>query len=160
MIENDKLKIAEELAYKRLNNGQYTKISIEYLGNRKVIGFTLITSLDGEPDWYFDSIDGLLKKLTELTELTELTNTDKPKPKYEVGQKVWYFYEDEIRHDIVEGIEYHEDCFIYTLVFGFFSEESLFPSREALIEYQIKYWNNLRMELMDHSTFASITEEQ
>jgi hypothetical protein len=139
MIDYDKLKIAHELAEKYANTyNEFCSVSVDFYCLNDPINYALRCL--NFIVFSAENIDDLITRLKEMNE------SHKPKPKYEVGQKVWYFYEDEIRHDIVELIEYHEDCFIYTLVFGFFYEEFLFPSRETLIEYQIEYWNNLKHE--------------
>ncbi len=133
MMDYDKLKQAHELAQQRLESGLYTKISIDYVGTRNIIDYRLITSLDGEHDWMFDSINGLLCKLTKLTGLTQ------PKPLY----KDAYYLN---RHnEISSTIVLNQEGYVYCDetnkdAFG----RTLYPSREALIDAQIEHWQSLR----------------
>jgi hypothetical protein len=84
------------------------------------------------------SIDDLIAKLRELT---------KPEPKYQIGDIVWHINdEDEVCSFLVNqvvsdqtGCSYEHDCDNPE----WWLEDQLYPSREALIQAQIDYWQSL-----------------
>src|ERR1700728_2025863 len=86
----------------------------------------------------YRNIDDLIAKLQELTQ---------PKPKYEVGQEVhWINISHQIKSDIIwqisedaRGIIYHFDKPNYSAVYA----AEVYPTKQALIESQIRYWAKL-----------------
>ena len=89
-----------------------------------------------------------------ISELTELTQTQKPKPKYEVGQEIWFIdypsskYETNIK--IINLPVISIDCdldvvrYFFSSDYGYeIKEQDLYLSREELIETQIEYWQSL-----------------
>lgn len=94
----------------------------------------------------------LYGRLVGITlKLTELTQPDEPKPKYEIGQNVWFI--DEVK-DVcsapVQQPRVNIDKIDYLFKdFLSIEEEYLYPSREALIDAQIEYWVNLKHPPID-----------
>lgn len=106
MIDYEKLKLAHDLA-------EENNIAIQYnLPNERLVT---------------DNIDDLLSLIQQLTE---------PKPKYKVGDKVWFQYCGEIENKIVD----EESLSWVNIVTG------LYPNRKDLIEAQIDYWTSLKKE--------------
>jgi len=132
MIDYDKLKLAHEL-FSKLTDKYYLSMYV-----RREVEFTLCPDAQNEQDLDFDCIDLLIAKLTELTQ------SDEPKPKYEVGQQVWYFWNHDVVNTLVERVVVNEEI-NYVVECGRVSmpESLTFPSREALIDAQIEYWQNL-----------------
>lgn len=136
MIDYEKLKLAHELAYalsKDTGNRCDIKVSI-YFGDKPIFGYCHYGS---EPNFYESmSIDDLIAKLQELTQ---------PKPKYEIGQEVWFILDRNIHYQKIDDISknkygewtYESNCL-------HLNEERLYPSRESLIDAQIEYWNSLK----------------
>lgn len=131
MIDYEKLKIANELCEK--TDGYH--FFCDYSNRYGVSEITLCHK--GRYIEDCSDIDDLINKLKELTQ---------PKPKYEVGQEVFWLVSDIIYSGMVvcckpnanrwkikiddELIEI-DDCHLY-------------PSREALIDAQIEYWQSLK----------------
>lgn len=67
MLDYKNIKEACDLAEIRYDQGKFTRISLNYIGSRRVMEYRLITSIDGDHDWLFDNIEGLLKKLKQET---------------------------------------------------------------------------------------------
>lgn len=131
MIDYEKLKLAHELAHKTTDY-----FVAFYFGNtiEKKDEFTLFDS-NGVIDRNFSSIDDLIAKLKQLTQ---------PNPKYEVGQEVWFAeYADDIENAKIVEIMRTEVKVKWNL---WLPEKKVYPSREALIEAQIEYWNSLKNE--------------
>lgn len=137
MIDYIKLKEAHELAEKHQEgitftvynwpHADYCSLSIDNTDFHKTLTF-----------------DELICKLQELTQ-------DKPKPKYDLGQVV-YFIDlpvNKIHQGYVKRIRDDE----YTVVTDKpgpkedYSEKDLYPSKQALIEHQIKYWTDALKQL-------------
>lgn len=107
----------------------------------------------GEPKYVFNaptsddcfcvnSVNELVKKLRELTQ---------PEPRYKVGDKVWYFQDSEINEFTVDGFRQQNNHVEYTIHghgrgLTWRKETDLYPSREALIESQIEYWQSMAEE--------------
>lgn len=137
MIDYDKLKLIHELA---------SKLSTHYLvhitgGKHPAEGheFTLVNWSPGEPDLIFKSLDDLIEKLIELA---------KPEPKYKPTQEVWRINHEKIESFILDKVQYSESNreFMYFesgYELSYWTEEQLFPTRQALIEHQIAYWQSL-----------------
>lgn len=137
-IDYEKLKIAHELhfLYAKQNNCSPT---FSMIINRNGGNYPVKYEVGLKDNWgleYID-LDDLIAKLKELTQ---------PKPKYEVGQKVWVVdtygqsYHTEI--DDIDG----SDGTYFINEERWYSEGEIYPSREALIEAQIEYWTCLKNE--------------
>jgi hypothetical protein len=141
MIDYNKLKLAHELA----KNIPYQYVEIQ----SRIIVRTSIKSrswflleIEDEVRPYeeveFYEIDELISKIHELAQ-------DKPKPKYEVGQAVWVASDHEIHSYVIRKIKHDKAGFIYDDCENWeVYEEDLFPSKQALIEAQIEYWEGLK----------------
>jgi hypothetical protein len=86
-------------------------------------------------------IDDLIAKLTELTQ------SEKPNPKYEVGQEVWHINtDDEVSCFKIGDREVQTNEYVYQKgqTLEWWLESQLYPSSDALIEAQIEYWKSLQ----------------
>jgi hypothetical protein len=169
-IDYDKLKIAHELA-KEYANSSGDSIVIEHnccFGCYVNVPCQMIIN---QAPRKFDSIDDLISKLTELTQprckcgnkldversicnecIDKALKSCKPKPKYEVGSRMWYVNcDDEIESFIVDRHSIDAGEFIYEDKdrYSWLVEKQLYTSREALIEAQIDYWQNLLSEELE-----------
>ncbi|HCJ4260064.1 TPA: hypothetical protein NR299_003216, partial [Legionella pneumophila] len=136
MIDYEKLKKAHELAGKiTIDSGKRADVYVSiYDGDKIVFGImydrTTYESID---------IDHLLNKIEELTQ---------PKPKYEVGDEIWFINSaNKISSLVIERIDYqHPDGFYYVDKHGNYKSDksTTFSSLELLIDSQIEYWKNLR----------------
>jgi hypothetical protein len=148
MIDFKKFSMAYELIQKLPNHD----LSFHFLDQSKKDRFILWNEEDEPEDFY--CLDALISKL-------ELILKDKTKPKYEVGQTVWYLLYEEIQESKIKGIDvtpdgmYRKDYLLYHLESGYWKEEQLHSSREALIEHQIEYWNKLKFATIQESTQAA-----
>ncbi len=143
MIDYEKIKLAYALAYKYSEQTQSVvriSISISYaLGD---FCCALSTAFGGEKS--YSNIDEIVSVLQELT---------KPKTKYEVGQEIYYcdyhnsmgpiVCEKVIKTYVEPGLFGEAECRIETACFDL-PERLFYPTRESLIEDQIRYWNNLK----------------
>ncbi len=127
MIDYQKLKLVHELADKC--NMQIWFTASCQNGN----GATAIMNLDD-----------LIAKLEELTQPNE------PQPKYKVGQEIYLLGENSyLLGATIESIFYDVDGFEYILNFNIGSdyrhrrEMYLYPTKQALIEAQLRYWSDL-----------------
>jgi hypothetical protein len=159
MIDYDKLKIAHELAEKYYNQSG-DSIVIEHnccFGCYVNVPCQMIIN---QVPHIFNSLDNLIDKLTELTQPTckcgnkvyvarsvcnecidRAVRSCKPRPKYEVGQTVWWLEMGaEIHSFKIQHIFFNEVC---EWEYDNIPETELYPSREALIDAQIKYWKGL-----------------
>ena len=150
MIDFEKLKEAHELCEKYSKEVKVAhRIAVLYYAYEKPPNYSLHSFCE-MPHEQFDCLDALLEKLHELT---------RPKPKYEVGQKVFVFFKlsDEIEQYIISNTEYDEKIksYIYELegvsINLKCTEEYVYPSREALIEAQIQYWTKLQIDAISSS---------
>jgi hypothetical protein len=139
VIDYEKLKFCHEIA-KKLPYGWYSITLSEGTGaccNYLTLCFEDEEIMSHEYDFLLHEIDHLIAKLQELTQ---------PKQKYEKGQEVWFLGEenqlcnDEITHSEMGGQNY-----IYYLLHyeGLFHESILYPTKQSLIESQIKYWQSM-----------------
>ena len=133
MIDYDKLKIAHELAQEYSNTKQVITIAHTFWSDDSA-SYALLNGTDSDAEEIGDyNIDGLISKLEKMTKT-------KPKQKYAVGDVVWWMdskgiYNFTITQKHLELID--EEIFDW-------SEDELYPTREALIEAQIEYWLDLR----------------
>jgi len=136
MIDYEKLKEAHELADKYAkDNKQAVYISIgHYTYEDMPCNFRLTIY-----DWF----DEIYKDIDDLiTNLKKLTKTE---PKYKVGQKAACLHREEIIEFTIEKVELQGKEFWYSFrhdehQVNRFIESILYPSREALIDAQIEYW--------------------
>jgi hypothetical protein len=118
MIDYDKLKLAHELAEKYDSEILYAYKS----GDISYICWVTLEQL--------------------LLEMEELSIT---KCKYQVGQEVWRVNdEDDPIQLIIKAIQPGSDNAYLDDLDNWWVEEQLYPTREALIEAQIDYWNGLK----------------
>lgn len=83
-----------------------------------------------------DDIDDLINRLKELTH---------PTPKYKCGDIVWFTCEDVMRSALVKQSRVINSTISYIFEeFLSIDEYLLFPTKESLIEAQIKYWTEMR----------------
>lgn len=138
MIDYDKLRSAHELAHKySILNHKPCYVTYKYLGS--LSHFFSITIPD-ENDFETTCIDELIEKLKELTQ---------PKPKYHIGQIVWAHGLEFDMDECVIGMSNTLAGYFVTFKDGGksnFSEDRLYPTKQALIEAQIAYWTYLRNE--------------
>jgi hypothetical protein len=134
VIDYEKLKIAHELVREYAIQKEWDinlSICFDSFDKDK---FGCILS-DGNGDHKFSNLDDLIAMLQYLT---------KPKSKYHHGQAVWFLEKDTNTAKIftIWGIVEREDGFYYDNA----HENSLYPSREALIDAQVTYWIGMRLE--------------
>lgn len=90
------------------------------------------------------------ENIDEIIEILRKFTQDKPKPKYELGQVV-YFIDlpvNKIHQGYVKRVR-DDEYIVVTDKPGpkeDYSESELYPSKQALIESQIEYWTSLRNE--------------
>lgn len=148
MIDFEKLKIAHELAAELKTKRNVTAtICVCHLLN----GDFRYVLTDGRLQQdAFESLDALIARLQELTQ---------PKSKYKIGDSVWFVIlshkwmaiETEINH--VEGNKYHVSHG------NWLREEELYPTKEELIEEQIAYWHQLKMQCMLNQDKPELDDE-
>lgn len=136
-INYEKLKIAHELL---ISNDKYY---LTWRACQKSCDFEL-QEYGSDNEWYFDAdnIDDLIEKLTELT----LT-----KPKYKEKEFIWVMQEDNRpHHKKILNIRFdtHDKEYICEITNCidepyWITEDSLHPTKQALIESQIEYWSSL-----------------
>lgn len=142
-IDYDKLKQAHELNKKATNYS----IMINLYPHTNLCFYALYDLNQAEQIDCKD-IDDLISKLKELTQ---------PEPKYEDGQEVWLMYTPIYTstmqpgkfktdaHKYEDGV--HQYCLIGNGVALTWREENtIYPTREALIDAQIEYWTCLKNE--------------
>jgi hypothetical protein len=139
----DCIKLAEAFELLEKTNHGYIELSIWNNGDYE-IQLTWMTENQREKLLYADNIDELLEKLKELTKL---------KPKFKVGDEV-YINKDNIIHSFVidkihycdydktyrcEGYKPHDIRVRYR-----WDEQSIFATKNELIDAEINYWENQR----------------
>ena len=142
MIDYEKLRIAHELAeeWKKQTNTPATICICHMLNNRYRYVLT-----DGKlHQEAFDDIGDLIAKLTELAQ---------PPSKYKVGDEVWLLVssDDRIYSYIIEKMFFDGEYWYCEDTTWCIREKELYPSKESLIEAQIKYWESLKIEAISNS---------
>jgi hypothetical protein len=142
MIDYDKLKLAHELALK-IDYAFSHKFVLERFNNNNL---HQVFELWGEnySNIYSHNVDDVISKLQELT--GEL------KHKYQAGDEVWLIDDSEICTAIIDKYDNEEYLLRHCAQIdsgmntgkGWTAKDKLYPSREALIEAQIDYWQSLR----------------
>lgn len=135
MIDYEKLKIAHELAQKLRDDYSVVHYWVSYCN---LDYFRLNDNLTSEIK-DFKSLDDLIIKLQKLTQ---------PKSKYKVGQKVWKLsdYYKPLQYIIEQVDESSEEKYTLYDYDDWCQEDELYPTREALIDAQIDYWNSKHCE--------------
>ena len=145
MIDYNKLKIAHELAEKYYNDTSIcNSIRIEYyFDDEPYISYQWHNTREDKIDLY-KHIDELIIKLKELTQ---------PDPKYKEGQKIYALYAREITQLEVLCNEWDAEKGAYRCEIVnprlWWYEHEIYPTKSALIEAQIEYWQSLRDQLED-----------
>lgn len=139
MIDYEKLKEAHELLTKEVKEGIIT--ATVYSNMQKGVYYRIqIAGVSGTEIY---TMDELLTKIKSL-----IPASSKNAYKYKLNQEVWYLVENEmmpfkiVARDCnkVEVTYYNEDdCYLF--------ESEAYPSREALIDAQIKHWNERKVEV-------------
>lgn len=134
MIDYKKLKLAHSLILQV--NEKYslaTYVSCQYDTYHR------LHALNSE--WFedFEDLDDLIAKLKELVA---------SKPRYELKQEVWFVVSGEIKKRYISQIYKNSETDDYIIQAGGYSsiECNFYPSREALIQAQIDYWESLKFE--------------
>jgi hypothetical protein len=83
-----------------------------------------------------------VKKIDKPEELTE------PKPKYKVNDTIWFRLCDEISSAVISEVLQFSNDVHYVTNCGNVVESALYPTKAALIEAQIEYWQKLKLESM------------
>lgn len=143
MIDYEKLKECEEICAK-LDDYYFT---IHFCVNRKSLkcDISYTNADDGIPILVVD-IDELLQKLRKLTE---------HKPKYKVGDTVWfviYALKWACIEGEVEAINTIDTKQMYYVGGYWHPETQLYPSKAELIQDQIDYWTNLQEPYTNEDT--------
>ena len=126
MIDYEKLKTANTLAHKlSIATGVRVDICIVYMDCDEP-DFMLCDYRTDRP-LYICSIDELIDELYELTQ---------PEPKYKVGSTWWYLNDTWNEPDSLLINETNKDWYR--------KDGEWYPTKAALIEAQIAYWQSLR----------------
>ena len=136
MIDYEKLKMAHEICSK-LNDHYF---SIDFCVNTKSPKYDISITY---------AKDGISVDVSDIEELiTKLQELAKPEQKYKVGDEVIFLHHEGIEKGTVDDVNVYNNCYIYHVVAdkeGFqMGEARLFPTRQALIEHQIQYWDSLQ----------------
>jgi hypothetical protein len=105
--------------------------------------------------------DGYTCSYMTLGELIDvLQRLTQPKAKYKVGDRVWFIDCTKRYGPICDGIidsietvtrQFNEQCNFVKIGCFQIPEECCYPSRESLIDAQINYWYDLKMETVKDS---------
>ncbi len=145
MIDYQKLRVAHELAEKyMIQTDDELEFYIKFIHG--LYRFGIKSDLIDE---YYTSFEGLIEKLQELTE------SEKPRPKY---KDAWYLTGKLPRCTKVMAGDFYEACDeTSSEAFG----KTMYSSREALIEDQIKYWTSLKKEEKStHKPYMSLASTE
>lgn len=149
MIDYEKLKIAHELACNLKEKFRDVRIDCHLRVGCDGTNYVFYSMNNDDfqgMSWEseHDDIDGLIAHLKELTQ------PEKPKPKYEAGQEVWVLRNTEIYSFKIDEI-IKDECYWYLNYlkdgsysdwkneFDQYREDSVYPTREYLIDAQIDY---------------------
>lgn len=149
MIDYDKLRIAHELC---IGTPYYFDIALG-------VDDGLIALFDSELNVSFiDNYNGLDNLIANLQTLTQ------PKAKYEVGDKCWCYIHGSMYECKIQQIYWDNDLKNYrtNLIRDgapvgkiSCSQSEVYPTKSALIESQIEYWENMRAREYENE----VTEE-
>jgi hypothetical protein len=133
MIDYEKLLEANELLMK--SKKHHVGFYFGYPGD-----YDEFTIYDNEGGPMIDEIKGVDDLIAKLRELT------KPEPKYKEGEYVWLMGINNLPVDCcIEDVDPSSNE-KYLIDDAWFTEEELYPSREALIDAQIEYWKGMKHE--------------
>lgn len=140
MIDYDKLKVAVAILKSSNERLQIEyKVGMDSCYNK--FEYFNLTSHDLKINFMRLSLDKLIENLKQLT---------KPEPRYKIGDQAWYMMVDDGRDfDLatITNVAHNGSRYDYTTDCGdndyWICESDLYPSREALIEAQLKYWQSL-----------------
>jgi hypothetical protein len=135
MIDYEKL----QLIHKMYPQG-YLKIIPIFNSKCEIEDFNYSMEIDGNMANYFLSADSLLNKLKELTQ---------PKPKYEIGQEVWYLVMNNIQTWTIYHIFFDpnsKEYRYYDAQKSWLTEKEIYSSKLELIQAQIDHWTCLKNE--------------
>lgn len=123
----------------------YLKIIPIFDRNGALYAMNYSMEIEGAMPDYFFEIDTLITTLEELV---------KQEPKFKLKQEVWFLHHENIEKGFIDTINTYNGCNIYHLITddneGFqIGEGLLFPTRQALIEHQLQYWQKLYNEALD-----------
>jgi hypothetical protein len=134
MIDYEKLREAHQLVIK-------TDLSLEH---------TVEDDIDNQPSSFFRIKENCGKVLYEHFNLdyliAKLQSLAKPEPKYKIGDSAWIVYDEQPTKITITDIDKSSDEMYLDDDYDWWLEEQLYPSREALIDHQLKYWNKLKAE--------------
>ena len=72
-----------------------------------------------------------------------LQNNSLPESKYKVGDEVYYICEGAISRDEINEVDLDDEEKYYINEERWFKESELYPTKQALVEAQLKYWQSL-----------------
>lgn len=129
MIDFEKLAEAYDLAYE---TNHCLSSEIRMIEGAYACSFHLLDNVNKTGDQYF-SVDALLAKLSEKKF---------PASKYKVGQTAWRLNDEYEPHSLeICDIDMSSDeMYLDTEDGSWWTEEQLYPTREALIKAQLLYW--------------------
>lgn len=130
MIDYRKLKLAHELARKySLKGDDVINVTIHFMNG----GCSYWLSGSNIPEDEYNDLDAIILQLEELNPL---------EVKYKKGQTVWRLNDEyEPESFVISEIDpSSEEMYLQDEENGWWLEEQLYPSREALIEAQVDYW--------------------
>lgn len=137
MIDYEKLKIVHDLARKlTVGTGNRCDINVSVYDDDEAL-FGIIWNRETTE---YLNIDSLIKHIQELT---------RPEPMYKIGDSVyWMDGRNQIQSGEVVRIdnEYSEFVYYATDNKWYIDEEHLYPTKQALIDSQIEYWQKLKVE--------------
>ncbi len=146
-INYEKLAKAHELCEKYYKlTGDSAILESNYSAGCKDYGYSLWI---GDVEYWHDKLDAVIGRLIGLTE-SEL--------KYKAGDIVWLINDEDIPEsfkindvDIAADEKYYLDDSLHG---GWWTEEQLYPSREAAIDARIEYWTSLKIGSIAKSTIC------
>ena len=155
-IDYDKIKLSSELSSKYYEKTGLPLLIEHHFAIGELSNHTCVIWINGKYEAVCD-ID------TAISKLKKLTQPDKEKPKYAVGDRVWFIdcYPNKFEQNIVLkgqpiiNIDIDEDEIRYVFHGEFcwkIKEQDVYPSRISLVESQIEYWNKLIYPTIEEQT--------
>lgn len=157
MIDYEKLKLAHELATKIKNFHVVVRTNFIFPGDKDRSTFACyFLDIVRQPPEHPAIEEGKFSDLDDLiAKLRELTQSD---PKYKVGDEVWAEVNKKYLSMQIEEVKIrvNSQSQWYRTNIGFCAEEHLYPSKQTLIEAQIKYWQNLQSDIQSNQSEVDI----
>lgn len=147
MIDYKKLKIAHELCDKYAKECRVAHFVgvLQYVYD-KPPNYCL-NRYDGAFEEQYSDIDDLITHLKELK-----------KPKYEVGQEVFFTCYEDISSGIIEliNLDHGDFKFHIAMEHGYInlSEDKIYSKKSDLIEAQLRHWTSLKVDLVSESSMC------